>query len=207
MKKLRAYFIIFTIFIVSACGSNTEKSGVEADSVQAETTSDTIQTNLLVLVPNALEIGLPEGLKETSRTKGNGEDSIFFEPELGINPMDLEFLILKNTDENLRIEQMEEQALFVNDEGKTFEHESNSKYRSQWYLLTYAMEQKFRLTSYKDEGDFSTLVEDVEKKGNTNLKENQTLSAYTNRYFIKLSTTDKGKSKAFVLVLDLIVGC
>ncbi len=191
--------------INTSCNSNSKNKAVEADSVYVETQNESSEPGKLTLIPESLELILPEGLKEISRKKGNAEDSLFFEVEMGINPMDLEFGILKNKDENLIIEQMEEQRLFVDDEGKTFEHESGKIYRSEWYTLTYAMEKKFRLTSFKHESDYSTLVDN--EKGNIKLKENQILSFYKTRYYLRFSTSENGKSRAFVLVLNLTVGC
>jgi hypothetical protein len=196
----------------AGCGSNTAASKEESDSLQAEAHGEELNeqsaaSKLLVLIPGALEIGIPEGVNEKERKKGNSEDSIFYELAMGVNPMDLEFGMLKNSDENLSLEQMEEQRLFVDDGDKTFEHASGKTYRSQWYTLTYAMEKKFRLTSFKDESDYSTLVDDAKANGNAGLKENQTLSAYTTRYYLRFSTQDAGKPRVFVLVLNLMVGC
>ena len=211
MKKTISTLFLFLLagllFLCASCGSTTENKAVEADSVMVENMDESPKPTNLVLMPAALELGIPSELKEKSRKKGNTEDSIFFELEMGVNPMDLEFGMLKNSDENLSLEQMEEQHLYVNDEGKTFEHTPGKKYRSNWYTLTYALEKKFRLTSFKDESDYSTLVEDAKANGNTGLKENQTLSAYTNRYYLKLSTIMAGKPKVFMLVLDMMVGC
>lgn len=196
-----AGFILFSI----GCGGNAKNKAVEADSVSVENQNDASEPRNLALIPEALVLKLPEGLKETSRKKGASEDSIFYELEMGINPMDLEFGILQNKDENLTLEQMEEQHLFVDDEGKTFEHESGIIYRSEWYTLTYAMEKKFRLTSFKHESDYSALVDD--EKENIQLKENQTLSSYITRFYLRLSTSENGKPREFVLVLNLTVGC
>jgi hypothetical protein len=211
MKKTISTLFLFLVagllFLGASCGSSTENKAAEADSAFVENVDEAPKPTNLVLIPGALELGIPSELKEKSRKKGNTEDSIFFELEMGVNPMDLEFGMLKNNDDNLSIEQMEEQHLFVNDEGKTFEHTPEKMYRSQWYALTYAMEKKFRLTSFKDENDYSTLVEDAKANGNTGLKENQTLSAYTNRYYLKLSTIMARKPKVFILVLDMMVGC
>lgn len=211
MKKTNSTLFLFLLagllFFGTSCGSSTENKAVEADSAMVENMDESTNPTNLVLIQGALELGIPSELKEKSRKKGNAEDSIFFELEMGVNPMDLEFGMLKNSDENLSLEQMEEQHLFVNDEGKTFEHTPGKKYLSNWYTLTYALEKKFRLSSYKDENDYSTLVEDAKANGNTGLKENQTLSAYTNRYYLKLSTIEAGKSKVFVLALEMMVGC
>jgi hypothetical protein len=211
MKKttstLFSFLLAGLLFLCASCGSTTENKAVEADSATVENVGEAPKPTNLVLIPGTLELEIPSELKEKSRKNGNTEDSIFFELELGVNPMDLEFGMLQNNDENLSLEQMEEQHLYVNGEGKTFEHAPGKKYRSHWYTLTYAMERKFRLTSFKDENDYSTLVDDAKANGNTGLKENQTLSAYTNRYYLKLSTNEAGKSKAFVLVLDMMVGC
>jgi hypothetical protein len=206
-----AFILIAGLAILSAgCGSNTTASNQESDSLQNEAQNEepneqSAAQKLLVLIPGALEIGIPEGVSETSRKKSPTEDSLFFEVEMGINPMDLEFGMIKNSDENLSLEQMEEQSLFISDEGKTYEHESGKKYRSQWYALPYVMERKFRLTTYKDDNDYSTLEDDA--KGNAELKENQTLSAYTNRYYIRFITKEAGKPRVFVMVLSLTVGC
>jgi hypothetical protein len=211
MKKTISELLLFLLagllFFGASCGSTTENKAVEADSAIVENMDEAPKPTNLVLIPGALELAIPSELKEKSRKKGNTEDSIFFELEMGVNPLDLEFGMLQNKDDNLSIEQMEEQHLYVNDEGKTFEHTPGKKYCSNWYTLTYALEKKFRLTSFKDENDYSTLVEDVKANGNTGLKENQTLSAYTNRYYLKLSTIMAGKPKVFMLVLDMMVGC
>jgi hypothetical protein len=209
-KTISTLFLLLMaglLFLGASCGSSTENKAAEADSAFVENVDEATKPTNLVLIPGALELGIPSELKEKSRKKGNTEDSIFFELEMGVNPMDLEFGMLKNNDDNLSVEQMEEQRLFVNDEGKTFEHTPEKMYRSQWYALTYAMEKKFRLTSFKDENDYSTLVEDAKANGNTGVKENQTLSAYTNRYYLKLRTILAGKPKVFMLVLDMMVGC
>ncbi len=211
MKKTTSTLFLFLLagllLLGASCGSTTENKAVEADSAMVENIDEAPKPTNLVLMPAGLELGIPSELKEKSRKKGNAEDSIFFELEIGVNPLDLEFDMLKNSDENLSLEQMEEQHLYVNDEIKTFEHTAGKKYRSNWYTLTYALEKKFRLTSFKDENDYSTLVEDAKENGKTGLKENQTLSAYTNRYYLKLSTIMAGKPKVFMLVFDMMVGC
>jgi hypothetical protein len=199
-------FLLFGLIILGAgCGENAGKKAVEADSIAVENNEEVEESENLVLIPGALKIGIPEGVNEKERNKGASEDSIFYELEMGVNPMDLEFGMLQNTDENLSLEQMEEQRLFVDDGGKTFEHESGKIYRSEWYTLTYAMENKFRLTSFKQESDYSALVD--YKKENIKLKENQTLSSYITRYYLRFSTSESGKPRVFVLVLNLTVGC
>lgn len=211
MKHIAIANFLFALLGVAvicvSCGGNAEKQAIEADSISTETIPDSTKATKLMLIPGSLELGIPAGVIEKSRAKSSSADTIVFEVEMGQNPMNLAFDILRNSDETMSIEQMEEQRLFVNDEGKTFEHSSGSIYRSQWYALPYALERKFRLSSYKDENDYSTLVEDAEKNGTAALTENQTLSAYTSRYFIQLSTTQAGKPRRFVLVLELIVGC
>ena len=208
-----AFILVTGLAIFSAgCGSNPTTSTEESDSLQTEAQNEepneqSTGSKLLVLIPGALEIGIPEGVNEKERKKGTSEDSLFFEVEMGVNPMDLEFGMVKNSDENLSLEQMEEQSLFISDEGKTKEHESGKKYRSQWYALPYVMERKFRLTTYKDDNDYSTLEDDAKANGNAELKENQTLSAFTNRYYIRFITKEAGKPRIFVMVLNLTVGC
>jgi len=193
------------ILLAASCGDTAQNKAVEADSLNVDVANDTSAKTNLVLINGALEIGIPESLKEISRNKGASEDSIFYELEMGVNPMDLEFGMLQNTDENLSLEQMEEQRLFVDDGGKTFEHESGKIFRSEWYTLTYAMEKKFRLTSFKQESDYSALVD--YKKENIELKENQTLSSYITRYYLRFSTNESGRPRVFIMVLNLTVGC
>jgi hypothetical protein len=198
------------VFLGFGCGSGTDNSAVEADSVFVDTlqTVDSAQEPIrIVLIPGALEIGIPKELKVKSHKKGATEDSLFFEVEMGVNPMDLEFDMLKFTDDSMSLEQMERQALYISDEGKTYEHESGKKYLSQWYALPYVMERKFRLTTFKDDNDYSTLEEDAKANGSISLKENQTFSAFKNRYYIRFVTREAGKPRTFILVLDLIVGC
>lgn len=200
--------LLWGAVVVSGCTNQTTSSEVLSDSLQAESQLEPVtNTRILALIPGALEIGIPEGLNEKERKKGATEDSLFFEVEMGVNPMDLEFGIIINSAENLSLEQMEEQSLFISDEGKTYEHESGKKYRSQWYALPYVMERKFRLTTYKDDNDYSTLENDAKANGNAGLQENQTLSAFTNRYYIRFITQEAGKPRAFVMVLNLTVGC
>lgn len=193
------------ILLSTSCGDSAQNKSVEADSLNVGASNDTSTKTNLVLINGALEIGMPESLKEISRKKGASEDTIFYELEMGVNPMDLEFGMLQNTDENLSLEQMEEQHLFIDDDGKTFEHESGKIYRSEWYTLTYALEKKFRLTTFKHESDYSALVD--KEKENIKLKENQTLSSYITRYYLRFSTSENGKPRVFVLVLNLTVGC
>jgi len=206
-----AFILAAGLAILSAgCGSNTTAPIEESDSLQTEAQNEELNEQsaapkLLVLVPGALEIGIPEGVNEIERKKSEAEDSLFFEVAMGINVMDLDFDVFKCTDENMALEQMEEQALFVSDEGKTFEHESGKIYRSEWYTLTYALEKKFRLTSFKHESDYSALVD--KEKENIKLKENQTLSSYITRYYLRFSTSERGKPRVFVMVLNLTVGC
>ncbi len=198
------------VFLGFGCGVGTDNSAVEADSVLVDTlqTVDaTTEPTKIILIAGALEIGIPKELQVKSRKNGATEDSLFFEVEMGINPMDLEFDMLTFKDENLSLEQMEEQSLYLSDEGKTYEHESGKKYRSQWYALPYVMERKFRLTTYKDDNDFSTLEDDAKANGYSDLVENLLLSAYTNRYYVRLKTEDSGKPRIFIMVLDLIIGC
>ena len=198
------------VFLGFGCGSGTDNSAVEADSVFVDTlqTVDSAQEPIrIVLIPGALEIGIPKELQVKSRKNGATEDSLFFEVEMGVNPMDLEFDMLKFTDDSMTLEQMERQALYISDEGKTYEHESGKKYFSQWYALPYVMERKFRLTTFKDDNDYSTLEEDAKANGSISLKENKTFSAFNNRYYIRFGTREAGKPRTFILVLDLIVGC
>lgn len=209
-STLFLYLLVSIVLLGFGCGFGTDNTAVEADSVFVDTlqTVDaaTVPTKI-ILIPEALEIGIPKELQVKSRKNGATEDSLFFEVEMGINPMDLEFDMLKFIDDNLSLEQMEEQSLFVGDEGKTYEHESGKKYRSRWYAMPYVMERKFRLTTYKDDDDFSTLEDDAKANGYSDLVENQMLSAHTNRYYVRLKTNDSGKPRIFILVLDLIVGC
>jgi hypothetical protein len=208
-----AFILAAGLAILSAgCGSNTTAPIEESDSLQTEAQNEELNEQsaapkLLVLVPGALEIGIPEGVNEIERKKGEAEDSLFFEVAMGINVMDLDFDVFKCTDENMALEQMEEQALFVSDEGKTFEHESGKKYRSQWYSLPYFTDNKFSLTSYKREDDYSTLEDDAKANSNNGLTENQILSAHTNRYYLRFITKEDGKPRVFVMVLNLTVGC
>jgi hypothetical protein len=205
-STLASFIIAGMTFLGTGCGSQPESPTTANDSLQTEANAEQVSTSkILVLIPGALEIGIPEGVSEKERKKGDSEDSLFFEVEMGINPMDLEFGIIKNSDENLSLEQMEEQRLFIDDDGKTFEHESGKIYRSEWYTLTYALEKKFRLTSFKHESDYSALVDN--EKENIKLKENQTLSSYITRYYLHFSTSERGKPRVFVLVLNLTVGC
>jgi hypothetical protein len=73
--------------------------------------------------------------------------------------------------------------------------------------MPYVLERKFRLTTYKDDDDFSTLEDDSKANGYGDLIESQMLSAYINRYYVRFKTTDSGKPRIFILVLDLIIGC
>lgn len=209
-KPLSIHYLLFGagIFLLASCSPNIPNSPAEADSLATAAQANTpSQTQTVVLVAGNLEIGLPEGLKKGEVKSGTAVDSLFFEVEMGVNPMDLEFSVLKHTDENLSLEQLEEQKLYVGDEGKTFEHASGKTYRSKWYTLPYALEHKFRLTSYKDDDDYSNLVEAMEASGQAGLSGNQTLSAYTNRYYLRFKTSVGGNAKEFVWVLEIPVGC
>jgi hypothetical protein len=207
--KLKQSLFILIISSIAACsGKNDSSTQTDAEAIEAE--KQLPEKIILKLIPGELEIGLDEHLLIDSETKSQSEDSIFLSLEMGYNPMDLKFEILKNTDENLSIEQMEEKAMFSNNEGKTYEDPSGQKYRSKWYLLTYALENRFSFTSFKDEEDLLALTENLKSKelidtneaGETSAKQ---VEAYTTHYYIRLSPAKKAKK--FILVIAIPVGC
>jgi hypothetical protein len=180
-------YLLFAGLIISSlgCGNQSENSGVENDSLLTEAHNEATneenkngeaKSKLLVLIPGALEIGIPQGVNEIERKKSKLEDSLFFEVEMGINPMDLRFNVFKCTDDSMSLDQMERQALYISDDGKTFEVDSAKKYYSQWYGLPFFTDNNFRLTTYKREDDYPTIEDDATANGSIKLKEGQTLS-------------------------------
>lgn len=206
----RFHFLLLGLAIVfSSCGGNSETQAVEADSAVATAIPDSNQNRntTLILIPNQLELEIPEALQERARKQRPEGDSVFYELAMGAEAMDLEFKFIKPSNDALSLEQMEEKRLFVGNDGKTYEYEGGQIFQSQWYTLPFSLEQKFKLTSYKDESDYAKMAELEEVAGNTKLNENETLSAYTSRYFLKLEQPVNGKLKQFILVLELVVGC
>ncbi len=203
-------FVLLSLVIVfTSCGGNSETQAVQVDSVAATAIPDSNQNRntTLILIPNELELEIPEALQERARKKTLEGDSIFYELAMGAVAMDLEFKFIKPGNDALSLEQMEEKRLFVGNDGKTYEYEGGPIFQSQWYSLPFGLEQKFELTSYKDESDYGKMAELEALAENTKLNENQTLSAYTSRYFLKLEQPVDGKLKQFILVLELTVGC
>lgn len=195
--------------VFTSCGGISETQAVEVDSAATTAIPDSNQNRntTLVLIPNELELEIPEALQERTRKKTVDGDSIFYELSMGTLPMDLRFRFIKPCNDALSLDQMEEKRLFVSNDGKSYELEGGPIFQSQWYKLPFGLEQIFKLTSYKDESDYGKMAELEEMAGDTGLKEGQTVSAYTTRYFLKLEQPVDGKLKQFILVLELTVGC
>lgn len=208
ISNIKLFPLIWGAFVISGCSNQSPSNTTENDSLQFEEKAEAVAGNrILALIPGALEIGIPEGLNEKERKKSKLEDSLFFEVEMGVNPLDLRFDVFKCTDDSMSLDQMERQALYISDDGKTFEVDSAKKYYSQWYGLPFFTDNNFRLTTYKREEDYPTIEDDATASGSIKLKEGQTLSAHINRYYIRFSTREAGKPRTFILVLELVVGC
>lgn len=208
--------ILAQLFLLCACSGSNQQALETAETAESMNSEDQVpEVETLQLIAEVLEIGIPEGLSKERINKSAEVDSFFYTLEMGINPLDLEFTLLKNSDENLQIEQQEKKVLFISDEGKTYEHPSGAKYTSKWYMLTYALEKKFRFTTYKDEEDYPVLPEELEKSrtGDSSMQEGQEDGMfprpefYTTQYIIKLSTSQMKKENEFVLVINVPVGC
>ena len=212
-KQGLSVYIVASLFAITSCNSTNKNTEAEAimDETAMPTDSGAVQ-NTLTLIPQVLEIGLPAGLSEKERKKGNQEDSIFYDLEMGLQPMDLEFKLLICKDDSLTIDQQEEQKLFLSYDGKTWEHPADKSYRSAWYYLPYFIERKFSLTGYKDENDYQTLTDDKDLELKTDSFEGFATSllnaeVFATRYFIRLKTGSSGGNKNFILIINTQVGC